>query len=138
MTISESIVTWLKTNTSISIMSDIETDLLQANNESMGLYKAPENIIVEYVDGSKLVTEYYMFLARQSSQLDSDRISNQQFLSNLEEWVDGKNFKKEFPTLVTKYSCENISISSTYYMQEQDEQESIYQLSIEISYLKDI
>lgn len=136
MTISESIVTWLKNNSTISILNDFDTDLIQAKATAYGIYKAPERNIVEYQDGSQLITEYYMLLARQSSQLENERVNNQKFLSDLETWVDTKNFNFQFPVLATGLSCQNIGISSTYYLQEEEEEQSTYQLSIEITYSK--
>lgn len=136
MTVSESLITWLKSNTSLSVIEEIETDILRAQSESMGVYKQSNNETLDYIDGSKLVKEYYIVLVKQYNQLENDRISNQQFLYDLECWVETSNLDGVLPTLEDNATCQSVKISNTYYMQEETETQSIYQLSVEIVYLK--
>jgi hypothetical protein len=124
MTISESIATWLQ---GYSIM-EINTDELKAEAETFGLFETPDDSSEEFLDGSILRTEYYIFLIRRNAQLESERISNQQFIEGLSEWVREQELAGKYP--------ENMNIEKVWvayaYMQEREEQEAIYQVSLGI------
>lgn len=137
MTISESIIQWLYTNDSLDIVGAIDTDNLSADTESMALFKQPNRIVTEYIGGSKDVTDYYYFLLKQSAQLDSTRISNQEWLSNLEEWIDHNNMIDNLPELGSSKTAYKVAISTSYYMTEKTQEEATYQLGLEISYIQD-
>lgn len=137
MTIAKSIIDWLKGYENIDINEEITTDMLKAQSAAFGMFKTPEKNVENYNDGSQLITEYYLFLVRQDSQLDAERVSNNQWLEDLEDWVDQKNFNEDYPILKKNCSCQNIEISSPYYMQSTEGEEAVYQLSVGIQYLKE-
>ena len=91
MTVSESIQKWLYQFGEIEIDEKINTDLLNAQVNAYALTKAPTNIVEEFIDGSSINTEYYTFLTRRTTQFDGERVSNNQFLENLTEWVESRN-----------------------------------------------
>ena len=134
MTISESIIDWLSGYG--STLEIIDTDTLEAETEPNGMYKNPERNIEYFNDGAGKITEYYTFLTKQNSLTDSQRVSNAQFLENLEEWVENKNFNEDFPTL-TNGVVTDIAIANSFYLQDSEEDNATYQLSIEIIYIKE-
>ena len=87
MTVSESIIRWLYGFGDIEAGDRIETDQLDGEAGSYGLYKQPTKDVVPFVDGSRDVTEYYYLLARQSSKAEASRVDNQAWMESLESWV---------------------------------------------------
>lgn len=138
MTVSEAIKQWLYGFPKITIDERIETELLGSQAVSYALSRTPQNVIETYVDGSQQRTEYYMLFARQSTQLEAERVSNDKLLEELESWIEEKNLNGEYPTIDEKRKVDEIGISSSFYIYSQDEEESIYSLTIMIKYRKEV
>ena len=90
-------------------------------------------MVTTYIDGDELRTEYYFFLTRQSAQQEIDRRENQEFLEAIEDWVDDKNFHGNYPNIP---GIESVEITNSFYMQETEGEEAVYQISIGITYTK--
>lgn len=133
MTNSELIKEWLRACKFIEIV-DIDTDRLEAQAESMGIYKQATRDVDEYIDGSKLISEYYYFLTRQSAQLESERIGAQEFLSQIEGWVEESEYNEIYPKIP---GIERVFIANGFYMTDAETDESVYQISIGITYQKE-
>lgn len=134
MTINQAIVEWLYTNGTIEIDDHINTDILDAS-KSYAVSKEPTNVTErKFVGGGSIRTEYYQVLAKRNTQFEQERISNDEFLQNLEMWVHQKNRNRDFPDLGDTKTCDSIGISSGYYLYSSNEEESIYTLTIEITY----
>lgn len=133
MTNSELIKEWLRACKFIEIV-DIDTDRLEAQAESMGIYKQATRDVDEYIDGSKLISEYYYFLTRQSAQLESERIGAQEFLSQIEGWVEESEYNEIYPKIP---GIERVFIANGFYMSDAETDESVYQISIGITYQKE-
>lgn len=133
MTNSELIKEWLRACKFIEIV-DIDTDRLEAQAESMGIYKQATRDVDEYIDGSKLISEYYYFLTRQSAQLESERIGAQEFLSQIEGWVEESEYNEIYPKIP---GIERAFIANGFYMTDAETDESVYQISIGITYQKE-
>ncbi len=138
MTVNEAIKQWLYKNPLLKIDDKISTEILKAEAVAYALSKTPTTTIETFVDGSQLRTEYYMFFARQSTQLESERISNDEFLEKFESWVDEKNLSGDLPVIDKKRIVDEVGVSSTFYLYEQDEEESIYTFTIMIKYRKEV
>lgn len=134
MTIGESIIQWLYGFGDIEIDQRITTDQLGAEEGALALFKEPTKSEVVFLDGSHDVTERYYFLIRQPSQTNSERISNAAWLERLERWVRDQNLKKDYPHLEAGLTCFAIAVAVSAYVMEQKEEESIYQISVAISY----
>ena len=96
MTVSEALKNWLRGCDCVEIV-DVDTDRLEANAESLGLYKQAQRETTAFLDGSAEITEYYYFLARWPTTLESERINSQTIMSNLESWIENKNMDDELP-----------------------------------------
>lgn len=138
MTVSQAIKQWLYKNSAIEIDERINTEKLDAQAIAYSLSKTPQTVVKKFVNGSELRTEYYMFFARQSTQLETERISNDEFLENLEEWVWNKNKEHDLPIIDEKRHCTRVGIASSFYLYQTEEEEGVYTFTIEIEYRKEI
>lgn len=138
VTVGECLKKWLGEYENADI-EELATDFIEGENGSFAIYKAPNNTVIFYNDGSSLITEYYQFFARQPTQIDKERIGNQQFMSDLEKWVEEKDINEEYPDLfvVGNLTCVGISIENSAAVTSQEENNAIYQISIALQYLKE-
>ena len=138
MTVSECLKDWLSEYDNLDF-SDILTDFIDAPKDCMALFRSPEREERSYIDGSQGRTEYYNFFARKSTQLDEERVENQQLLDDLTEWIENKSIQEDFPDLsqVGKYTCEDINVNGSSTINSQESDNAIYQITIVIQYLKE-
>lgn len=138
MTVSECLKEWLNEYDGLDF-SDILTDFIDAPDGCMALFKSPETQETTYLDGSKDIIEYYNFFARKSTQLEPDRIENQQALDDLQDWIESKSFNEEYPDLsqAGKVTCEDVFVNGTASINSQETDNAIYQVTIAIQYLKE-
>lgn len=132
MTISESIINWLKSFEK----SKIDTDSLKSTSASYGLFKLPQVNSKKDILGNERRTEYYTFRVRLDSKLDPDRINNQKYMEQLTEWVYEQNLKGNYPKLDTG-TCEEISVTTAFFVEKVENDTSIYQMTISIVYIKE-
>lgn len=118
----------------LALCDDFDTDRLRAEAESLGIYKQPTNETVDYIDGSTLCTDYYYIVARQEAQEERDRVSNQEFLEQFEQWIAEQNYKSNYPQ---GYNIEEILVANSFYMQETDGEQAVYQISVGVTYRKE-
>lgn len=133
MTISEALKNWLRGCDCVEIV-DVDTDRLEANAESLGLYKQAQRETTAFLDGSAEITEYYYFLARWPTTLEAERINSQTIMSNLESWIEDKNMDDELPEV---QGVERVFVANGFYMLEAESDDAVYQVSIGITYLKE-
>ena len=133
-TVSQALVTWLYTQGTISINDNIDTDQLAANAAAYGLYKSPETTVKNYLNGDRDVTAYYQFLVRQKSARDATRQSNQAWLEALEQWVWLQNAAGNLPTLGGNRTCNSVLVATSFFAQESDEHDAVYQLVLAVNY----
>lgn len=134
MTIKESLIEWLNKYPEFEIEDFIETDI--AKNDGYAVAKEPNIIVKTFLDGTQLRTEYYTFIASLTTINDAIRKNNDKFLEDFESWIYQKRLTKDFPTLKENSYCENISISSGYYLQSEENKNGVYIFTIEITYRK--
>ena len=137
MTIAECLKGWLNTYPKADF-GYIDTDIIKSD-DGFSIFKSPNKTVVNYNDGSSLNTEYYQFFAKQSALLDEERIDNQQFMADFENWIDEKNFNEEYPDLneAGKLQCTDISINNSATITYESEDKAVYQITIAIEYLKE-
>jgi hypothetical protein len=132
VTNSEKIKTWLK-RCDLVVVEDVDTDRLEAQVESIGIYKQAQRDVTEFVDGSKVVSEYYYFLTRRNAQLETERINSQAFLAMIEDWVEEQDRIGNLPDVE---GIESVFIANGYYMIDIENDDAVYQISIGITYHK--
>lgn len=138
MTVTQSIISWLKTFKQEETwkMKDIDTDIQPAKVKSYALVKEPIINKKTSISGKITATEHYTLMARLDSQTDSDRKANNTWGIDLEEWVENKNRNKEWPILENG-QVRSISVTTPFYLGEAGISESVYQLTISITYVKE-
>lgn len=135
MTITQSIIEWLAGyDGGIEVDEGVNTDMLAANAEAYGLFRTPGNVVTEFVHGGRDVTTYLNLIVRQPSQTESMRRSNQAWMEQLERWVREQNMRRSLPHLNGGRECYAVAIANSFYMQEQTETESVYQIAIAVHY----
>lgn len=132
MTVSESIIKWLQEFK----IGRIDTDIQKADKGRYSLAKEPAQNVKSYLSGRKEYTDHYTIRARLPSQTDEDRIANNEFGEELSKWVDEKNGKKEFP-LIEDAAVSEIKITTPFYMGATATNDSIYEMTIAIKYVKE-
>lgn len=132
MTVSESIIKWLQEFK----IGRIDTDIQKADKGRYSLAKEPAQNVKSYLSGKKEYTDHYTIRARLPSQTDEDRIANNEFGEKLSKWVDEKNGKKEFP-LIEDAAVSEIKITTPFYMGATATNDSIYEMTIAIKYVKE-
>lgn len=133
MTIAKSLSEWLK---SILDIVKIDTEQIGADIDSYGLYRSPDRQVETYNDDSYALTEYYQFFAKQSSQTESDRLDNDEWLENVTYTIDDKNYCEDYPVLDNNRVCIGIELNGQPYTSEAESSEAIYAMTIKITYLR--
>ena len=133
MTISEAISKWLAEYGNIAI----ETNHVSDGSDKYGLFKSPQRNTVSHVDYSYEITEYYQLLARLNSLSEDDRKDSDELLEKLTYWADDYPFVYEYPTIDGNRQIINISVTGSPYPLSTDSSDTVYQLSIEITYTRE-
>ena len=132
MTVSQSVIAWLGEYDA----GNISTDIQPAKVKTYSLVKEPIINKKAFVSGKVRFTEHYTLMARLDSQMDSSRIENSVWGESLESWVEEKNKKREFPELEGA-TVQNVAVTTPFYLGKSEANESIYQLTISITYEKE-
>lgn len=136
MTIKQSLINWLQLYPNFEIEDFVETDIVSEGDYAVA--KEPNNVTNTFLDGSQQRIEYYTFIAKKITTNNALRKSTDEFLEEFEDWIYSKSLKGDYPTLKEKCYCDNISISSTYYLQSNEEDYGMYVFTIEIIYRKEL
>ncbi len=138
MTVSESIIEWLKTfePEEYNGMKHIDTEKQSAKVDSFSLVREPVQNVKAYLSGRKEYTDHYTIQARLSNQSNEDLIDNNGFGEALEKWVWEKDGKKQYPAL-TDATVQNISVTTPFYVGKAENNNYVYQMTIAIKYEKE-
>ena len=133
MTISAYIVNLLKNYEGI----EIDTNHMADGSDQYGLFKSPSRDIRNFNDSSYQITEYYQFLARQSCVSKSERKEADEWLEDLAYWIDDFPYNYRFPPLDKNREVTGISITGSPYPMEADDKETMYQILLSITYIRE-
>lgn len=136
-TIKQSIIEWLQPYNGFEIQDFIETDIAK-DDGGFALTKEPNQILEQFVDGSMILQEYYTFVAKMQTVSESQRKSNDEFMENFQDWIIKKNKEYDLPTLKQGCFCNNIAISSSYYLESNENKLGMYIFTLEIQYRKEL
>ena len=129
ITVSQSVIKWLKEFEK----SSINTDIQPAKVNSYSLVKEPIINKKTFISGRVRATEHYTLMARLESQIDVSRVENNAWGESLEQWVYEKNKKKELPELEGA-NVQSVAVTTPFYLGKSEANESVYQLTISITY----
>jgi len=127
MTISQSLIEWLKGYKPISIATETQSD----KSMTYALAKEPIVNIKRYLSGKREVTENYLFTARLESQMNTDRIDNGAWFEGLERWVEEQYNLGNLPNVE---GIRKVGVTSSFYVGMADAHTSVYQVGLEIIY----
>lgn len=135
MTVSESIIRWLKQfeASDNSGMERIDTDIQCPEEYTYSLVREPVQNIKKYLSGKKIYTDHYTLQAFLPSQYDPSRVHNNSFGEELEKWIRKQNDNKYFPE-ISGATVKNVRITTPFYVGQTRENDSIYQMTIAIMY----
>lgn len=131
----QSLIDWLNKNGILELSGGVDVDYLADKSGAVGLYKIPEINKESYIDGSELITEHYILLAKKVSGLKGIRLKNVNVFEAFEDWIEQKNMKGELPTFI-KGIVNNIELTSPVHLEESEQKNNVYQCTIAITYLK--
>lgn len=129
--ITKAINDWLLKYEEIKEYAEIHTEELPNNVETLSLQRTGvENLPLQYITDKGWYRQYqYILLLKANSEDDLQRLNNLNWLDDLSDWIDQRNFLRDYPKLenkqVKKVSCANAitfetsedGIISTYYIQ---------------------
>ena len=118
---------------------DIEIDInhVADGSDKYGLFKSPMRNIEESNDGSYEITEYYQFLAKQSTLSNSERKEADEWLEDLTYWADDLCYNYKLPKIDGNREVTGFSITGNPYPMEADNAETLYQMSLSITYIRE-
>lgn len=138
MTISSSLITWLKDFTYGSkSMTAIDTDIQSANATSYSLAKEPIRNVKNYLSGKKEFTEHYTLVARLPSTTEKVRADNVSWGEALEAWVEEQNKNCNYPELDSDITVKEISVTTPFVIGVTTTNNSLYQMTVAIKYEKE-
>lgn len=135
MTVSESVIRWLK-DFDVSRIKNINTDMLTADVKSYALIKEPVQNVQSFLSGRKIITDHFTLMARLSSKTNSTRIDNSGFGEALADWIDTQNTAGNYPA-VENARVQEISVTTPFYLGQSEENDSLYQMTVAIKYMKE-
>lgn len=136
MTVSESIVKWLKTFNPEEYwkMKHIDTDIMHGDVQ-YSLVKAPTENVKHFLSGASVHKEYYQFRARLATNSNTDCIENGAWLEMLKNWIVEKTAIGDLPMLEDA-TVRQVGIPTSFHVDSNGQGESIYQMTIFIEYYK--
>ena len=135
MTVSESVIRWLK-GFDASRLKTVNTDMLAADIKSYALIKEPVQNVQSFLSGRKVITDHFTLMARLSNKTNGTRIDNSGFGEALGDWIGAQNEAGNYP-VVEDAKVQEISVTTPFYMGPSEENDSLYQMTVAIKYLKE-
>lgn len=128
----DAVAEWLSGNPYLTTVPT--TDALKCGIEAAGLFKAPEAVRNDYVDGTYSATEHYLFTLRRESLTEDDRQDTERRLEALVDWIDARMRADELPKLEGGRSCYMIGVDGTFSMPAETDTDQIWEMSLAVSY----
>lgn len=133
MTIAAAVATWL----SYYEAMEIDTNHITDGADQYGLFKSPSRVTKEFTSGAYEITENYQFFARQASVSEDDRTEADEWLEELAYWADDFPYNYAYPTLDGDRVIQRISLTGTPYPMETGSADTLFQMSLAITYTRE-
>ncbi len=130
------IIEWFQTCPYVSDVSEFDISQVSADSPVAGLYKQPAITRQRLIDGSLIITESYYLLFRRDAKVRTERFGNEQFLESVEGWIDDQEMAENYPSI--GHEVHRIEATNAFYMLERDKDNAVYQLTISLTYLKEV
>lgn len=116
---------------------EIDLSHVPDGSDQYGLFKSPGRDVKSFNDESYQITEHYQFLARQKTLSGAERKEADEWLENLTYWVDDFPFIYNFPKLDGNRKVNELSITGSPYPMQAEDKETLYQLTLSITYTRE-
>lgn len=133
MTVSKWLADWLKNYEGVGI----DTNHIEDGSDQYGLFKAPTRTVSNYIDDTYTVTEWYSLYIRHDSVSEEDREDSDAWLEGLVYWIDDFSFLYEYPALGNGRTVQDVIVTGTPYPIATDSDDTLYQLSLSITYTRE-
>lgn len=134
MAITTGLLSWFRCCEIIEEPEYIDVNQLPAEMQALGVYKQPSRTIDRLIDGTQIITDVYYLLFQRPAQMNDERISNEEYLEQVETWVENQEYAENYPDI--GYPVFEIEVTNTFYMMNRTETEAVYQLAISVKYEK--
>ena len=133
--ISDALVTWFKTNTSLT-NAPVWIDNLGPGVTEYSINPGPGARILEsYINGSSLRAYPFTFNAMVNTNTDAERLANIGFFETLADWMEGQTETGSLPTLASGQTAESVTADSWGYLWEKGESGTgVYQVQCTFIY----
>lgn len=134
MTISQYITNFLKNYENI----EIDTNHVADGSDKYGMFKSPARDVRNNIDESYQITEYFNFFAKQSAIAESERKESDEWLEDFMYWLDDYPFNYEYPKIDGNRRILNIQATGCPTPMFDDENDITYQISMSITYEREV
>lgn len=134
MAITTGLLNWFRSCEIIEEPEYIDVNQLPAEMQALGVYKQPSRTIDRLIDGTQIITDVYYLLFQRPAQMNDERISNEEYLEQVETWVENQEYAENYPDI--GYPVFEIEVTNTFCMLNRTETEAVYQLAISVKYEK--
>ena len=112
----------------------IDTNHLKDGADQYGMFKSPARDLQTHIDDSFTITEYYQFFAKQASSSESERLESDEWLEMLTYWVDDYALNGNYPEIDGNRRVINIQVTGNPTPFEDKDGETLYQITLSITY----
>ena len=128
----QGIAEWLEGS---GLVEDMHVDIDHLGLQGKAsIYQQTSADRAKFIDGTELVTETYYVLFKRSALVRTERISNNDYLEKVENWILEQEQMKHYPDI--GYEVHEVDSTNAFYMTEQTRNDAIYQLTLSIKYIR--
>lgn len=113
------------------------TNHLNDGSDRYGIFRSPGRTITEQIDGSYIATEAYQFFGRLDSLSETEREDAEEQMEALVYAVDDYIYNYDYPELTDNRTIQNIEITGCPYPFETTDEDLLYQISLNVTYLRE-
>ena len=135
---------WLQTYepiNEIAMLEEIHSERLSENVKNLALQRTGfEPLPLRYVTDRGWYRQYqYMLLLKSESEIDTQRLTNLDWLDNFSNWFIEKNNTKDFPILEDNMKIVSVDCANALtYEESEDGTISVYSLQIYFNIRKEV
>lgn len=112
----------------------IFTDILEGSPTNMAVASSSSNVIKRYFYGKRQCEKNFTIYLLEYSGSNAERKQNTAFVEKLENWVNEKNAKREYPPLGENRQCFFIEAANGSLYETDNNNTSIYMLQMKVVY----
>lgn len=115
----------------------INTNHLSDGSDRYGIFRSPARSTEEHIDGSYIITEAYQFFGRLDSMSETEREDAEEQIEALVYAVDDYIYNNDYPELTDNRTIQDVQITGGPYPIETTDEDLLYQISLNITYLRE-